>query len=255
MPPRSSSDRDEHSLRGECSDASDTTDVKDEVRAPKENLLAAAEAEKPKSVRFAPTAKVRQFTKFSRDQGKDIWFVNGDFAKMKRSFAPTVQRMMNGTITPEDEEEHCIRGLEYRTKDGARRRTKNKFNGMAAVLHEQDRQIFGEAADDEQLARVYAEVNAHCRREAAELGAQDELDIQEYRASDNEPYCDAPEGQGRINRSLSGKRTGKLKHCGSFHERSIRGLNKGINRGLKRIFSGKKIRRPIGDGGVSALPA
>merc|ERR1712232_993959 len=119
------------------------------------------------------------------------------------------------------------------------------MGGMAAVLHEQDRQIFEERQDPERLAKVYSEVNAHCMEEAIALGAQDEVDIQEYMSSDNEPFYDADDSarsststssRGLISRSFSsGKRGGKLRSNGSFHERSIRGL--------KRIFSGKSDRR------------
>lgn len=242
MPPRSSTDRaeHEHSMGWDSS----TGDMK-KLDTPATHAVPLA-----RTVRFAPTAKVRQVTKMTKEQAKDIWFVLDDFAKMKKSFAPTVQRMMNGTLpsdSSDDTEEHCTRGLEYRTKDGARRRMKNKFNGMAAVLHEQDRQIFEEVQEPERLAQIYQQVNHKCTQEAVALGAQDELDVQEYllaaeaAATTEQSQARSEQPLDTSERSISSrgrsvKRRGKLSSTGSFHERTLRGI--------RRVLSGKKSRHP-----------
>ena len=206
-----------------------------------------------RSVHFAPTARVRQVTKMTKDQAKDIWFVSDDFVKMKKTFAPTVQRMMDGSLTEEESkgEDHCTRGLEYRTRDGARRRMKNKYNGLSAVLHEQDRQIFEEIQDPEQLAQVYREANFKCMQEAIALGQQDALDVQDYLYSQDdgesldvsevsstirtESVPDAPVVRSRSGKQTPQKANEKFRNSGSFHERTIKGI--------RRVLSGGKSRR------------
>lgn len=150
---------------------------------------------KPKrNVTFAANAKVRQVSKITRDQGKNVWFTGDELMQMKRSFQPTVQRMMNNTLTEEDMqgEEFCTRGLEYRTRVGAKKRMRNKLNGTASVLHEQDRQIFEglTCRDEEALAKAYQSVNFHCAAEARALGEQDAIDIEEYMATNTVPVYD-----------------------------------------------------------------
>ena len=212
-----------------------------------------------RTVTFAPTAKVRQVAKMTKEEAKDIWFVHEDFAKMKKSFAPTVLRMMDGDLTEEEAkgEEHCTRGLEYRTKDGARRRMKNKFNGISAVLHEQDRQIFEEINDPLVLAAIYRQVSAQCVEEAIALGRYDELDVQEYLAEqeevieeaediedsevvDDATVSESPAAEDASSYSISSRgRSSKKKlrksSSSSLHERTIKGL--------RRVLSGGKNRR------------
>jgi len=226
-------DRDESSLRRDCSpDASNSPEFKKDVEAK------AIATQGRKKVSFAPTAKVRQIAKIPKDVVSDYWFTNEDFSRMKKSFAPTVQRMMNGTLSKdleEQNEDYCTRGLEYRTRDGAKRRMKNKYDGMAAVLHEQDRQTFEETPDDELLARAYREANFHCISEAKTLGEQDALNVQLYLSTDNEPFYDA--AAIAVDEAVSApvvSKRGKLSPKGSFHGRGLRAV--------KRVFSGKKIR-------------
>ncbi|CAB9502032.1 expressed unknown protein [Seminavis robusta] len=250
MPPRASADCDEPSLR----DASWTSY---ETEANKMNGAISAsqlnnnnEDTPSRTIRvsFAPTAKVRQIVKITREQAKDVWFNNDDFQRMKKSFAPTVQLMAAGALTPEESansEEHCTRGLEYRTKDGARRRMKNKYDGMAAVLHEQDRQLFEDTRDDEQLAKVYIDVNCKCSFEALALGRRDEQDVKDYLTGKGESSERSADDSTVASTSSSAsvpaapKRFQKLKSSGSFHERSLRSSFKG----LKRVFSGSKLLR------------
>jgi hypothetical protein len=240
MPPRSSTEREDSSIRD--SSVLDHSGASYETGASKGENPAVGPTRNERKVTFAATAKVRQFTKVTNDQAKDVWFTNEDFHRMKASFAHTLQRLAVGALTADDEqgEQHCSRGLEYRTREGARRRLRNKHEGMAAVLHEQDRQSFEEKRDPEKLAQVYMDVNCKCSFEALALGRRDEADIQEYIAAASEPSVndEKENSAARMISSLASKRVAKLKHSGSFHERSIRGL--------KRIFSGpKKFRRNV----------
>ena len=240
MPPRSCNDSDENSVHGDCSFDAAACDFKHDLSSSctsHTSLSSSSDtrssAKPKKSVTFAGTAKVRQVTKISKEEATDVWFTGDDYSVMKKAFMPTVQRMMNSSLTEADamSEDFCTRGLEYRTRDGAKQRMKNKFTGMAAVLHEQDRQLFEGYSDDQALARVYQAVNFHCVSEARALGEQDELDIQEYTSTDNEPFYDAKPALPSPH-SKSPKRLGKLSASGSF-------------RGIRRMLSGssKKLLR------------
>ena len=162
---------------------------------------------------------------------------------MKRSFQPTVLRMMANTLTEEDAlgEEHCTRGLEYRTRVGAKKRMKNKFNGTASVLHEQDRQLFENCKDDLALAKAYQSVNFHCAAEARALGEQDAIDIEEYMATDNEPIYHDCEKELSTNSDHSSACRRPIPRIKSGSKRlAAKIVSTGSFRGIRRVLSGSK---------------
>ena len=194
-----------------------------------------------KSVTFAPTAKVRQFFKLSKDQATEYWYKPEDLQEMKRSFQRTIECMTNATIREGENlgEEHCTRGLEYRTRAGAKQRMKNKFNGMAAVLHEQDRQNYEGRQDYQALAKAYQSANFHCIAEARALGEQDALDIQDYISTNNYPSFDIKLSSSSSPPSNNAsRRLGALSSSGSFHKRGFRGIRRmlsGNSKSLRKV--------------------
>uniref|UniRef100_A0A7S1D718 Uncharacterized protein n=1 Tax=Cyclophora tenuis TaxID=216820 RepID=A0A7S1D718_CYCTE len=129
-----------------------------------------------KSVHFNEVVHVH-FTLHVDDLNDDeyfrTWYQKRDFQMMRAEFAKTVVRIANG-VHMGDSEEHCARGLEYRTKVGAQRRKLNKLHGLCAVLKEQDRQIDLGIDDDEALRVAYMRESHQCKQEALALGISDE---------------------------------------------------------------------------------
>lgn len=95
-----------------------------------------------------------------------------DFSMIRAAYSVTVRIMATGRCL-EDSEEHCTRGLEYRTPEGSQKRQANKWNAIEAVLDEQHRQREECVNDDENLSRVYKSVGDRCQIEALERGLAD----------------------------------------------------------------------------------
>jgi hypothetical protein len=85
----------------------------------------------------------------------------------------------------DETEEHCPRGLEYRTPLGSQKRQANKWTAIEAVLDEQQRQQVEGIDDDEYLSHVYKHAVPHCQQEALERGLAD------AEAVSNLPGCKA----------------------------------------------------------------
>jgi hypothetical protein len=123
---------------------------------------------------------IKHLDNMSDEEVNAIWFSREDFEDMKDSYAETVRMISKGAFKGDDDE-HCARGLEYRTREGAFKRKTNKWNALQAVLDEQDRQQRLGINDDELLREAYVEENLHCRLAALELGIQDQDDaLAEY---------------------------------------------------------------------------
>jgi len=112
---------------------------------------------------------------------KETWYERADYERIKLSLIPIVRKMMKGERI-EETNRVTIRGLEYRTREGAIRRQHNKAEAITAVMDEQDRQLdaLGGRVNDEQLRDIYVQVNAHCQREAHELALGDVAPAQEH---------------------------------------------------------------------------
>lgn len=82
-------------------------------------------------------------------------------------------RIMSTVQCFDESEEHCLRGLEYRTPMGSQKRQANKWIAIEAVLDEQLRQKVEGIADDEYLSQVYKQATPHCQLEALERGLAD----------------------------------------------------------------------------------
>ena len=107
------------------------------------------------------------------EEVKVIWYEKADYEKIKMAMIPIIRKMMKKEAIPETDKE-TIRGLEFRTRQGAIRRQHNKLEAITAVLDEQDRQLddIGRV-DEELLAKVYKQFNAHCQKEAHKLALGD----------------------------------------------------------------------------------
>jgi hypothetical protein len=124
-------------------------------------------------VRFAEeTTLLQESITFSRplceEERTSLWYTKEEYALMKRSSSFTVRLMMGfhsklGSIDVADDEEICARGLESRTRTGARKRRRNIFTAIDAVILEQERQRdIGSFNDIYAIARVYHDASAQC---------------------------------------------------------------------------------------------
>jgi len=100
--------------------------------------------------------------------------------------------MSDGKLTTHDDNnsKYCSRGLEGKTRDGSRQRSRNRTNAACAVLDEQYRQIFEGESDQNSIARVYAKQTSHSRKTALDMASRDEEAASKYlnRESKVPPY-------------------------------------------------------------------
>jgi hypothetical protein len=116
------------------------------------------------------------------EEVKAIWYEKAEYEKIKMGMIPVIRRMMKKENIPETDRE-TIRGLEFRTRQGAIRRQHNKLEAITAVLDEQDRQLDSSGhVDDELLSKVYREFSAHCQEEAHKLALGDVQPAQDHTA-------------------------------------------------------------------------
>lgn len=140
-------------------------------------------------VRFAPDATLIQehvnyFMPLCEEERASLWYTREEYALMRRSSSFTVRLLMElqqrGTeFLIGDDEEMCIRGLEGKTRTGARRRRHAIVSAIDAVLVEQERQWdIGLLSDVYGLARVYREASAQCAMEAWLTAQEDAKAVQ-----------------------------------------------------------------------------
>lgn len=101
------------------------------------------------------------------------WFDKRDYANMKMEFASTVKMITLGRFNG-DTEEHCARGLEYRTREGAHKRKLNKLTALCAVLDEQERQRLHGEWSDEKISECYIRAGAKSQIVSHRLALLDE---------------------------------------------------------------------------------
>lgn len=131
----------------------------------------------PKKFRFSASPNeiflIPRIDNLTAEEVKATWYERSDYEKMKMAMVPLIRKMMKGE-TIEETDQETIRGLEFRTRQGAIRRQHNKVEAITAVMDEQDRQIEDLGAIDEYLlSLVYCEINAPRRQAAHELALGD----------------------------------------------------------------------------------
>ena len=143
------------------------------------------------------------------------WYEKKDYDAIKSKIIPIIRKMMKKEDIPETDKE-TVRGLEYRTRQGALRRQHNKLEAITAVLEEQQRQQAVGENDDESLRKAYLNACSHCQEEACELAAEDEVfvktDLEESRSNPRKlrgrgpPRTKSGQGLKVLMRRVSSKR-------------------------------------------------
>merc|ERR1711877_94986 len=90
---------------------------------------------------------------------------------MKRNVRNDAKLYEKGILTESDD--FSVRGLENKTRMGARHRRANRMNAYAAVFFEIECQEQDYYSDDEAIAYAYREYSAPCQSDAEEVGRRD----------------------------------------------------------------------------------
>lgn len=137
-------------------------------------------------VRFAETASVRPIETYrdlSGDELQNTWYQKYEFDEIKRSLIPLIKGMTRGDFI-EETRETTLRGLEYRTRQGALRRQHNKVISITSVLDEQDRQRCSRCFDAEAIRNIYLQNSEHCSLLARQLAITDEELVKQFALED-----------------------------------------------------------------------
>lgn len=101
------------------------------------------------------------------------WSTVQEFDEMKAARRSTVN-IMERRNPSVDDGQHCFRGLEFRTREGSRRRQFNQVDAAMAVMDEQEAQLQSGINDPEKLAHVYIICSSHCQDNAHERALNDQ---------------------------------------------------------------------------------
>ena len=109
---------------------------------------------------------------YSDEEIKSTWFNQEELQRIREKADRTIGLMEQDRYI--NSRKDCTRGLECRTRYGARQRRQNTKNARTTVLHEQDIQRYDGNIDIERLAFVYAYVSSQSYIAARMAGESDE---------------------------------------------------------------------------------
>jgi hypothetical protein len=130
-------------------------------------------------VSFNTLAFVREtlhVSNYSQEEKRKVWYQKCEMNHIRSEMVATVRLMLRGGYE-DDNEEHCMRGLEFRSRAGDSKRSENKLVALEAVLDEQDTQYDGGIINAKAISSVYRRVSLQCRNEANVRGTRDEIEV------------------------------------------------------------------------------
>jgi hypothetical protein len=135
-----------------------------------------------RSVSFRTTVHFREIaplTEISEDEIRSVWYNDDEYVKIKAGVTATVKKSANGDSINEDEG-YCMRGLEGRTKFGARRRKMSKARALDSVWKVQVSLWKKKTNNLEVIAAAYKPHSLHAKYPAIEAAHSDELFVKEH---------------------------------------------------------------------------
>jgi hypothetical protein len=129
---------------------------------------------------------------YTREEKIATWLTGQEFDAMKAERRSTVKVMERINLSVDDGQ-HSFRGLEFRTREGSRRRQFNQVDATMAVMDEQDAQLQCGINDPERLAHVYIICSSHCQDNAHERALNDQRAALESVAIAAPALCQKPQ--------------------------------------------------------------
>eukprot|EP00545_Synedropsis_sp_CCMP1620_P008328 CAMPEP_0119003834 /NCGR_PEP_ID=MMETSP1176-20130426/793_1 /TAXON_ID=265551 /ORGANISM="Synedropsis recta cf, Strain CCMP1620" /LENGTH=220 /DNA_ID=CAMNT_0006955471 /DNA_START=33 /DNA_END=695 /DNA_ORIENTATION=+ len=132
---------------------------------------------KKKKVSFNKLVFVREtlhIANYEHEEKRNTWFTKTEMRNIKVGMAATLRAILSGEYQGDDDR-HCARGLEFRSRAGARKRKENKLMALEAVLKEQDDQYDDGIVNPTAISVVYQQVSLRPRISAHERGMNDEI--------------------------------------------------------------------------------
>jgi len=131
------------------------------------------------SFREARSIDTIHLTDYSNEEVEGTWYSSKDIKKMKAEANSTALELSMGMMSlnsddPDDDPDHCARGLEPRMPYSSMKRDQTKAMAVQVVLDEQSLQQEDGIPHPEWIANAYAGVAKACRHEALGRARLDE---------------------------------------------------------------------------------
>jgi hypothetical protein len=134
-----------------------------------------------KIVRFKETTTYREILPLSDitdEEMADVWYNEEEYSEIKNHVTTTIKRAPDGE-TVQEKDGYCMRGLEGRTKFGARRRKNNKAKALDSVWTTQVR-LWKEKIDNPLIiAAAYKPHSTNAKYPAIATAHDDETFVME----------------------------------------------------------------------------
>jgi hypothetical protein len=135
-----------------------------------------------KSVRFKDTTTYREIlplSEISDEEMAEVWYNEEEYAEIKSHVTETIKRVTEGDSV-EEVDGYCMRGLEGRTKFGARRRKNNKAKALDAVWTTQIKLWKHKIDNPLLIAASYKPHSTNAKYPAIAVAHDDEKFVQEH---------------------------------------------------------------------------
>jgi hypothetical protein len=125
-----------------------------------------------RSVSFRPDIDARVVPSLSELPKNKLWYNFKEYQRFSRGIKSTIETLSrNNSI---DEDEHCTRGLEFLTEEGASRRREKQRTMMNAVLDKQIDIWAKGTPKPEEIAEAYRFHSVHSVQDALTRALEDE---------------------------------------------------------------------------------
>lgn len=129
-------------------------------------------------VEFITVTDCLHFLDYSKKEFKGTWYTDKEMSKLHVDIRLVLEKANAGGnlaahFALQQDDELCLRGLEYKTPMGCKRREQNKRVAWQAVEREQYRQWDQGFKDEVALSREYQMATQHCVQKAILLAQED----------------------------------------------------------------------------------
>jgi len=111
---------------------------------------------------------------YTPEELSDAWYDRDDMIRMKEAARSDAKLLDSGMLPKKGG--ITFRGLEHRTREGAKRKRQHRMNAWGAVFCEIDFQKEDEMIDEETIADAYFMYSEKCAEAAYEVAKRDALD-------------------------------------------------------------------------------
>ncbi|KAG7359805.1 hypothetical protein IV203_034903 [Nitzschia inconspicua] len=135
-----------------------------------------------KVVQFKDTVTYREIlplSEISDEEMAEVWYNEDEYAEIKNHVTDTIKRVTDGDSVDECNG-YCMRGLEGRTKFGARRRKNNKAKALDSVWTTQVKMWKKRIDNPLLIAAAYKPHSTNAKYPAIAVAHDDEMFVQQF---------------------------------------------------------------------------